>query len=77
MMTRPFIPSTADRLPQLHRPRPLICSCPEHCEDGAKRLFHGLRPDQSYRQNLGSAAFNPNTSASIAVTKPAENALYP
>ena len=47
------------------------------CEDGAKRLFHGLKPDQSHRQSLGSAAFTQNTNKSIAVAKPAENALSP
>ena len=77
MTTRPFIPSTADRLPQLHRPRPHARSCPEHREDGAKRLFHGLKSDQSHRQNLGAAAFTHNTTASAAVTKSAENALSP
>ncbi|QIE41956.1 hypothetical protein G5B39_08290 [Rhodobacteraceae bacterium SC52] len=64
-------------LPQLHRPRPLACSCPEHCKDGAKRLFPGFKPDQSFGQNLESAAFTHNTIASVAVTEPASNALSP
>ena len=72
-----FIPSTADRLPQQHRPNPPVCGGPGSRKDGAKRLFHGLKPDQTLGQNLESAAFTHNTIASVAVTEPADNALSP
>lgn len=77
MTERPFIPSTADRSPQLHRPSPPVCSGPESRKDRAKRLFPGLKPDRSLRQILESAAFTSNTIASVAVTEPADNALSP
>ena len=73
----PFIQSTADRLLQQNRPSPPVCSGPESRKDGAKRLFPGLKPDQSLGQNLESAAFTPNTIASVAVTEPADNAFSP
>jgi hypothetical protein len=71
----PSIPSTADRLLQQHRPSPPVCSGPESRKDGAKRLFPALKPDQSLGQILDSAVFTPNTIASVADTKPADNAL--
>ena len=77
MTIRPFIPSTADRLPQLHRPRPFVFCGPECRKDGAKLLFPGSKPDQGLGHNLESAAFIPNTVASVAVTEPADNALSP
>jgi len=77
MTTCPFIPSTADRLPQLHRPRPLVFCGPECRKDGAKPLFPGFKPDQGLGQILDSAAFIPNTVASVSVKEPAENTLSP
>lgn len=77
MTERPFIPSNADRLLQQHRPSPPVCSGPERRKDGAKRLFPGFKPDQSLAHNMGSTAFTPNTTASNAVTKQADNALSP
>ncbi len=73
----PFIPSTADRLLQQHRPSPPVCSGSESRKDGAKRHFPGFKPDQGLGHNLGSIAFTPTTTASTAVTKPADNALSP
>lgn len=77
MKIRPFIPSTADRLLQLHRPRPLVFCGPECRKDGAKPLFPGFKPDQGLEHNQESAAFIPNTVASVAVKEPADNTLSP
>lgn len=77
MTDSPFIPSTAHRLLQQHRPSPPVCSGPESRKDGAKRLFPGLKPRQSLRQNLESAAFTLNAIASLAVTEPPDNVLSP
>jgi hypothetical protein len=73
----PFIPPTADRLLQQHRPNLLVCRGPESCEDGTKQLFPGLKPDQNLGQHQGSTAFTSNTIASAATTEPADNALSP
>ena len=73
----PSTPSTVDRLLQQHRPSPPVCSCPESRKDGAKRLFPGLKPDQSLGQNLESVANTPDTIASVAVKEPPDNALSP
>lgn len=77
MTNRPFIPPTADRLLQQHRPSPLACRGPESCEGGTKRLFPALKPDQNLGQHQGSTAFTSNTIASAATTEPADNPLSP
>lgn len=73
----PFIPPTADRLLQQHRPSPLLCRGSESCENGTKRLFPRLKPGQSLGQNLETVDIKPHTNASVAVTDPADNALFP
>ena len=77
MTTRPFIPSTADRLAQPNRPRPLVFCGPECRKDGAKSLFPRFKPDQGLGQFLDSAAFIPDTVASVSVKEPADNTLSP
>jgi hypothetical protein len=73
----PFIPSTADRLLQQHRPSPPVCRGPESRKDGAKRLVSGLKADQSLGQNLESAAHNTRANASVPTTISDDRTLSP
>ncbi len=73
----PFIPSTADRLLQQHRPSRPVCSGPERRKDRAKRLFPRLELGQSLMQNLETVEIKPHTNASVAFTDTADNALCP
>ena len=51
----PFISSTADRLAQPYRPKPLLRSVPAK---RANRLRPGSSPRQSLRWNAEATAFN-------------------
>jgi hypothetical protein len=73
----PFIPSTADRLLQQHRPSPPVCSGPESRKDGTKRLGSGLKANKSLGQNLESAAHNTRANASVPTTISDDRALSP
>ncbi len=76
----PIIPSTADRLAPLNRPKPPVRSGPANRAKGANRQQSGLKPRQTLRWNGDATAcnlFNLPSKAPETDTDPTGIALSP